>query len=185
MNVRHGVVIHQVQPNEVLPRKCSTPGLKRLARRSLRRERPNHTLQPTELVNEAYIRLVDQRGADWQSRSHFFAIAARIMRRVLVDHARKRLTDKRGAGLSFVPLDDHTEAPSEPVSWERVLAVHEALDRLESMSPRQAKIVELRYFGGLTREEVADVLAISRATVQREWSVARVWFARELSQRES
>lgn len=151
--------------------------LRKLAWAYLRRERASHTLQPTALVHEAYLRLVDQRGVDWQNRAHFFGIAARMMRRILVDHARRRQAAKRNAAL------DRLSTSGEPAAAEpdpEVLALDQALERLEAMDPRQARIIELRFFGGLTVEETAEVAGISTATVKREWQTARAWLAREL-----
>jgi len=171
--------------------------LRALAQRHLRRERPNHTIQRTALVHEAFVRLVNQQGVDWQSRAHFFGLASNLMRRILVDHARARLASKRGGGAALVSLDEITN-PSEPddthspaarfaepqhVDGETdddVAAIDEALTRLAAIDERQAKIVEMRYFGGLTIEETAQVLGISDATVKREWTLARAWLRREL-----
>jgi len=151
--------------------------LRKLAASYLRGERSDHTLQPTALVHEAYLRLVDQRGVDWRNRAHFFGIAARMMRRVLVDHARRRLAAKRdGAAYRISGSGD----PIEPERDPDVLALDLALDGLEALDPRQARIVELRFFGGLTVEETAEVTGISTATVKREWQTARAWLAREL-----
>jgi RNA polymerase sigma factor (TIGR02999 family) len=153
--------------------------LHRQAERALRREAIGHTLQPTALVNEAYLRLVDQSRVSWQSRAQFFGVAARCMRRILVDHARARGAAKRGGpGLRAV-LRDADAAVDEPASL--VAAVDEALERLAVLDPEQARLVELRYFGGLTIEETAEVLGVSPATVKREWVVARAWLRREIS----
>jgi len=154
--------------------------LHRLARSYLRRERRDHTLQPTALVHEAYLRLVDQRGAAWNSRSQFFGIAARMMRRILVDHARLHAAAKRGDGAYKLSLDKADQQVSQQAV--DLLALDEALDRLAAFSPQQSRIVELRYFGGLTIEETAAVVGVSHATVEREWGVARAWLRRELSQ---
>jgi RNA polymerase sigma factor (TIGR02999 family) len=153
--------------------------LRRLARYYIRRERAGQTLQTTALVNEAYLRLVDQRNVRWQNRAHFFAIAAQLMRRILVDKARKRYNAKRGGNLRKVSLDGVAV-----LSGERdadLIALDEALIDLEAMDSRKSKIVELRFFGGLNIEEAAEVLSISPATVQREWSVAKAWLYREIS----
>jgi len=146
--------------------------LHRQAQRALRREAPGHTLQPTALVNEAYLRLVDQSRVSWQNRAQFFGVAARCMRRILV-------AAKRGGPGVRVEPGDADAAIDEPASL--VAAVHEALERLAVLDPEQARLVELRYFGGLTIEETAEVLGISPATVKREWVVARAWLRRELS----
>jgi RNA polymerase sigma factor (TIGR02999 family) len=152
--------------------------LKRLATRYLRRESAGHTLQPTALVHEAYLRLVDQRRVRWRNRAHFYGIAAQIMRRILVDHARARHAGKRGAGWRRVPLvDENTAAGAPDVD---VLALDEALRRLSAFDGRQERIVELRYFGGLTIDETADVVGVSTATVVREWTVAKAWLRAEL-----
>ena len=151
--------------------------LRKLAASYLRGERSDHTLQPTALVHEAYLRLVDQRGVDWRNRAHFFGIAARMMRRILVDHARRRQAAKRdGAAYRISGFGD----PVEPERDPELLALDGALDSLEALDPRQAKIIELRFFGGLTVEETAEVAGISTATVKREWQTARAWLAREL-----
>jgi len=172
--------------------------LRALAQRHLRRERPNHTIQRTALVHEAFVRLVNQQSVDWQSRAHFFGLASNLMRRILVDHARARLASKRGGGAAVVSLDEiaspvDVEEPSagahafaEPQHLDNetdddVAAIDEALTRLATLDGRQARIVEMRYFGGLTIEETAQALEISDATVKREWTLARAWLRRELS----
>jgi len=148
--------------------------LRKLAASYLRRERSDHTLQPTALVHEAYLRLVDQRGVDWHNRAHFFGIAARMMRRILVDHARRRQAAKRdGAAYRISGSGDLVEAGRDP----DLLALNSALDGLEALDPRQARIIELRFFGGLTVEEVARVLGLSTTTVESEWRAARAWLA--------
>jgi RNA polymerase sigma factor (TIGR02999 family) len=153
--------------------------LRRLAAQRLRLERPDHTLQPTALVHEVYIRLVDQRRVRWQNRAHFYGVAAHVMRRILVDRARARKADKRGAGLERVTLvDDKTPGSTRDVD---VLALDDALTRLATLDPQQERIVELRYFGGLTLDETAEVIGISTATVKREWAIARAWLRAELS----
>jgi RNA polymerase sigma-70 factor, ECF subfamily len=153
--------------------------LRQLAAQRLRRERPDHTLQPTALVHEAYIRLVDQRRVRWKNRAHFYAAAAHIMRRILVDRARARKTDKRGGGWERVTLGgDGTPGGSRTVD---VLALDDALDRLAALDPGQERIVELRYFGGLTLDETAEVIGISTATVKREWAIAKAWLRAQLS----
>ena len=153
--------------------------LKRLAASQLRRERGEHTLGATALVHEAFLKLVDQRQVDWRSRSHFFGIAAQAMRRILVDHARRRAAHKRSRDQQ-VTLDNAVAVAADNDSDE-ILAVHEALDRLAQLDERQAKLVELRYFAGFTLEESADLLGISPATAYRDWAVARAWLQRELS----
>lgn len=152
--------------------------LHRLARHYMSRERAGHTLQPSALVNEAYLRLIDQRDIKWNNRAHFFAIAARMMRRILVDHARHHLYAKRGAGAVHVTLD-HAGLASEGASAE-VTALDEALTRLECLDPQQARVVELRFFGGLTIKETAEAMKISVDMVKREWSTAKAWLSREM-----
>ncbi len=152
--------------------------LRRIAARQLRNERPGHTLQPTALVHEVYLRLVDQRHVDWQNRAHFFGVAAQVMRRILVDHARRHATTKRGQGVTRVPIDEARDAaaPSEM----SVLALDEALLRLETLDPDLAAVVELRAFGGLTIEEAAHVLKVSPSTAKRTWRTAKAWLNREI-----
>lgn len=152
--------------------------LRSLAARYLRRERPDHTLQPTALVHEAFMRLVDQSRVVWQNRAHFFGIASQMMRRILVDHARQRRSAKRDPGTYRIASMPGVEAATD--RDPELLAVDEALTRLESLDGRQARIVELRFFGGLTVEETAEVVGISTATVKREWRTARAWLRREL-----
>ena len=147
--------------------------LRQIASTYLRRERANHTLQSQALVNEAYLRLADQQHVEWQNRAHFFGIAAQMMRRILANHARDRLCAKRGAGAEHLPLDESSSAVDSRLS--EYLAIDEALDQLAKENAQQAKIVELRYFGGLSREEVAEVLGISVPTISRRWRVARAW----------
>ncbi len=149
-----------------------------LARHYLQQERMNHTLQPTALVHEAYMKLVDQTRVDWQGKSHFFAVAAQAMRRILVDHARSRQRDKRGGGRARVVLDEAVAL--SPQKDEDVLALDEALEKLAKVDPRQAKVVELRFFGGLNVEEVAETLKVSKRTVEGDWMFARAWLSREL-----
>jgi RNA polymerase sigma factor (TIGR02999 family) len=152
--------------------------LHRLAAAYMRRERLDHTLQPTALLHEAYVRLVNQREKDWQNRAHFFGVAAQVMRRILVDHARVKRTEKRGGTARKVDFDE-----AHSISMERseeLLAIDEALSRLAEIDPRQAHIVELRFFGGLTEEETAQVLGISSRTVKRDWTVAKAWLRVEL-----
>jgi RNA polymerase sigma factor (TIGR02999 family) len=152
--------------------------LRRLAASYLRRERLDHTLQPTALVHEAFLRLVDQRAVRWQNRAHFFGIAAQAMRRILVDHARGRVAGKRGAGERPLPIDDAIVFAEMPSA--EILALDDALTRLAAVDPRQSRVVELRFFGGLTMEETAEVMGISPATVGREWTVAKAWLYAEL-----
>lgn len=152
--------------------------LRRIAARQLGKERVGHTLQPTALVHEVYLRLVDQRQVDWQNRAHFFGVAAQIMRRILVDHARRHSAGKRGDGVPCVAIDEALQvaAPSEIP----ILALDQALDRLEAVDPDLAKIVELRAFGGLTIDEAAHVLNVSPSTAKRDWRTAKAWLHREL-----
>jgi len=149
-----------------------------IAERLMSRERPGQTLQPTALVNEAFIRLLDVNQIQWQSRAHFLAMAARLMRRVLVDAARTRNAAKRGAGAETILLDDAAIGAAEP--GRDVIALHDALEALAAVDSRKSRVVELRYFGGLTVEETAEVLGVSAETVHRDWKMARVWLVREL-----
>jgi RNA polymerase sigma-70 factor (ECF subfamily) len=152
--------------------------LRQIARRCLKGERPGHTLQPTALVNEAYLRLVDVRRVSWQNRTHFFAMSARLMRRVLVDFARSRQYQKRGGGVMKVSLDE-----AHGVSTERgqdLVALDEALTTLSAVDERKARVIEMRFFGGLTVEETAAVLDVSRETVLRDWRLARAWLMQQL-----
>ena len=154
--------------------------LRRLASRYLKREPDGHTLQPTALVHEAFVRLIDQRRVRWQSRAHFYGVAAQVMRRVLIDHARARKAGKRGSGWDRVPLvEDSLASNSTDVD---VLALDDALKRLSVFDPQQERIVELRYFGGLTIEETALAIGISPATVVREWTIAKAWLRNELTE---
>jgi RNA polymerase sigma factor (TIGR02999 family) len=156
--------------------------LKRLAGSYLRRERPDHTLQSAALVNEAYLRLVDQNQTHWQNKAHFFGIAAQMMRRILADHARGHNADKRGGGLPALELvEAMVQAQARNVD---LLGLERALQKLEKLDPQQGKIVELRFFSGLSIEDTANVLGISPATVKRDWTVARAWLFREMSTRE-
>ncbi|MBV9958465.1 MAG: sigma-70 family RNA polymerase sigma factor [Acidobacteria bacterium] len=152
--------------------------LRRLAGGYLRRERSDHTLQPTALVNEAYLQLVDQHQSRWQNRAQFIGVAAQMMRRILVDHARAHLAEKRGGGQFTVALSEADRFGGRPDA--DLLAIHEALNRLAAIDPQQSRIVELRFFGGLTIEETAEVLKVSHATVERDWKMARAWLRREL-----
>jgi RNA polymerase sigma factor (TIGR02999 family) len=153
--------------------------LRRLAASYLRRERPGHTLQPTALVHEAYVRLVDQRQVNWSNRAHFIGLAAVMMRRILVNHARDRVAGKRGGGAEHVPLTLAGERPGAPEL--NVLDLHETLERLAALDPRKSQIVELKFFGGLTMDEIAQTLGVSVATVEREWKFSRAWLHREMS----
>ena len=154
--------------------------LHRQASRYLRRERATHTLQTTALIHEAYLRLIGQRDVQWQSRTHFFAIAAQMMRRVLVDYARAKHREKRGRGDLCLPLDAATLVADDQKGID-LMALDEALTRLALLDEQQAHVVELRYFGGLSLEETAEALHISRATVARDWDVAKAWLRRELT----
>lgn len=152
--------------------------LRRLARYHMRQEQNVHTLQTTALVNELYLKLVDQRQARWHNRNHFFAVAAQLMRRILVDHARRQTRVKRGGGVIPIPLDDVAVLSHEKSA--ELLALDEALEKLAVLDPLKARIVELRHFGGLTVEETAEVLKISGITVMRHWSLAKNWLRREV-----
>lgn len=159
--------------------------LRRIASRQLRRERPDHTLAPTALVHELYMRLVDQRRATWQHRAQFFGVAAQLMRRILVDHARERQAGKRGGSATRVSLEAALEESELPAGTRDqaiidVLAIDEALERLTAIDPEQARIIELRFFAGLTVEETAHVLNRSPRTIKREWRLAKAWLYREL-----
>ena len=153
--------------------------LRRLANNYLRRERVNHTLQPTALVNEAYLKLVDQRNARWQNRAQFYGVAAQLMRRILVDHARTHQAQKRGGldqqRLSLTNVERMSNKPDIDL-----LALHEALNELAELDPQQSRIVELKFFGGLSIEETAEVLRLGHATVERDWKMARAWLRRQL-----
>ena len=153
--------------------------LRRLAHRYMEQERKGHTLQATALVNEAFLKLIDQTKVDWRGRSHFFAVGAQAMRRVLVNHAKSRKRLKRGGKGKRVPLDEPLAISAE--RDDDVLALDEALEKLAVLDPRQAKLVELRFFGGLNVEETAEVLGVSKRTVEREWTACRAWLRRELS----
>ena len=157
--------------------------LHRQASRAMRRESDEHTLQATALVHEAYLRLVDQRRAEWHNRAQFFGVAAQVMRRILVDHARAQHATKRGGAMQQITLGDAAQSAATHAddSALDVLALHDALDRLAAMDPEQARLVELRYFGGMNIEETAEALGVSPATVKREWAVARAWLRREMT----
>ena len=154
--------------------------LRRLAHHYMRGEREGHTLQTTALVNEAYLRLAGIDGLQWRDRAHFFAMAATLMRRVLVDYARQRGRDKRGAGVSVTSLDEHAIAPQQAVD---VVALDEALERLAAVDPQQGRVVELRFFAGLSVKETAEALGVSAATVKRDWATAKLWLYHELTTR--
>jgi RNA polymerase sigma factor (TIGR02999 family) len=152
--------------------------LRRIARHYLKNERRGHTLESTALVHEAFLRLIDQRSVQWQNRAHFFGIASQMMRRILVDHARKRQAAKRDAALVRLSVAERLvpDAEREP----DLLALDQAIDALAALDPDQGRVVELRYFGGLTIEETAEVMGVSPATVKREWATARLWLKREI-----
>jgi RNA polymerase sigma factor (TIGR02999 family) len=154
------------------------PELRRLAAGLMRRERQDHTLQPTALVGEAFLRLVDQSRIEWKDRTHFLGIAARVMRQILVDHARRHGAAKRGAGAQLITLDDNLSGSAGPVE---LLLVNDALDRFAVLDERGARVVEMRVFGGLTVDEIAGALGVSKRTVDNDWAMARMWLARELS----
>jgi len=154
--------------------------LRRMAAGHMRREAAGHALQPTALVHEAYVRLVDQKQVKWRNRAHFFGVAAGLMRRILVDHARRRRAEKRGGGWERVTLAGD-EAATDSHKEIDVLALDDALERLAQFDPQQERIVELRYFGGLTIDETAEVVGISAATVVREWTIAKAWLRADLS----
>lgn len=161
--------------------------LRRQARYQLRRERSNHTLHTTALINEVYIKLVDQRAVKWENRGHFFALAAKLMRRILVDHAKTRHRQKRGGAEENVALDDVLKTNALAAPDEKaldLLELDEALERLAEIDPQQVQIVELRYFSGLDVPETAEILNISTATVKRDWAVARAWLKHELTRGE-
>jgi len=152
--------------------------LRRLAGNYLRRERRDHTLQPTALINEVFLRLIDQHDIKWQNRAHFFGVAARLMRRILVDHARAHQAAKRGGEHYSLSLSKADQIAGQPTL--DILTLHLTLQRLEQLDPQQSRIVELRFFGGLTIEETAEVLSSSHATVEREWKMARAWLRQEM-----
>jgi RNA polymerase sigma factor (TIGR02999 family) len=154
--------------------------LHEMAGRQLRRERPDHTLNATALVHEAYLKLVDQKKVNWQNRAHFFGIASLAMRRILINYAQMHVAEKRGGNNIFVTFDEAV-SPRESKA-EELLVLDEALKRLEQLNERQAKVVEYRFFGGLTQEEIAEVLNVSVPTIRRDWRLARAWLSRELNQ---
>lgn len=153
--------------------------LHRMARNYMRRERSNHTLQPTALIDEAYLRLINQAETNWQNRAHFFGVAASIMRKILIDHARYRGAKKRGAGNEDLPLDEALLRQGERDA--ELLDLDEALRRFEKIDPEKSRIIELRFFGGLSNEETAEVLGVSNSTIKRQWKIAKAWLLRELS----
>ena len=161
--------------------------LRSMARRHLRHERDSHTLQRTALVHEAFLRMVDQQQVDWESRTQFYGLASQMMRRILVDHARKRAAAKRGDGAAHVDLDavlqEEGEDSAPPLQEQEIdfAAVDDALKKLEVLDPQQGKLVELRFFGGLSIKETADIIGVSPATVKREWAIARAWLQREIT----
>ena len=167
---------HKQALDQLMP--IVTEELRKLARSYLQDERDSHTLQPTALVNELYLRLVDRRRVTWQSRSHFFGFAATTMRRILVDHARAHRTAKRGGGVKTVTLDEALGLPDQPEI--DLVALDDALHDLAKLDPRQSRLVELRFFAGLNIEEAAEVLGIGHATVSRDWTTAKAWLRREL-----
>ena len=155
--------------------------LRRLAHRYMSRERPGHTLQTTALVNEAYLRLINRKDVHWQGRTHFFAIAAELMRTILVDHARSHAYAKRGGGTRKISLDEAMVVSQERAA--EVVALDDVLKELAEIDPQQSRIVELRFFGGLTIEETAEVLSLSTATIKREWKTAKAWLYHELAKK--
>jgi|SRR5215471_8289291 len=163
--------------NQLIPLVYSE--LRKMARRYLSRERRDHTLQPTALVHEAYLKLVDQPGSGWRNRAHFFAVAAQVMRHILIDYARKRDAEKRGGGAGKLSLDVFDAIDKE--QYPQLIVLDEVLTRLQESDPRQGRIVELRFFGGLTEEEISEVIGISVRTVKRDWRVARAWLYREMT----
>ena len=152
--------------------------LRRLAHHYMKGERPDHTLQTTALVNEAYLRLADQTAPDWQSRAHFFGVAARAMRQILVSYARSNRAQKRGGGATRIELDE--SAILSPEQSKEIVDLHEALERLGTLDSRKAQVVELKFFGGLNYDEIAEVLKIARMTVRRDWDFAKLWLYTEL-----
>jgi RNA polymerase sigma-70 factor, ECF subfamily len=157
--------------------------LRALAGSHFRRQRPDHTLQPTALVHEAFVRLIDQTNARWNDRAHFFAVAATAMRQILTDHARRRNAEKRGGEWDRVCLDEVVEKPQTTQEFD-IVALDSVLTQLQALDERKHRVVELRYFGGLNLDEVASVMGVSKATVEREWRAARAWLSKELRQTE-
>src|ERR1051325_896362 len=172
---------NQAALNELIP--LIEQELHRIAHQYMNRENPGHTLQTTALVNEAYLRLIDQKKVRWQNRAHFFAIAAQTMRRILIDHARKSARAKRGGKARKISLDE--VAIVSEARADELVALDEALERLAAIDPRRGQVVELRFYGGLNTDEIAEVLNISPNTVTRDWNMARAWLARELRQEDS
>lgn len=164
--------------NQILPHIYDE--LRRLAGSYLRRERSDHTLQPTALVHEAYMKLIDQKQVKWQNRAHFFGIAAQVMRRILMDHARKHLANKRGGNAEVLPLEEEILIVSNDRSND-LIALDDALEELGKMDPQKARIVELRYFGGLSIEETAEVIGVSVPTINRQWRLAKAWLYSQLA----
>lgn len=158
--------------------------LRAIARRHLRNERPDHTLQATALVSEAYLKLIDQTSVDWQNRNHFFAIASRAIRHILVDHARRRLRQKRGGGAEILPVE-FAERIAAPGQSTNLVALDDALTLLREQDPMKCDVVEMRFFGGLKNQEIADALGVSSRTVDRHWRYAKAWLYRELTEDES
>ncbi len=154
--------------------------LHQLAAAYMRRERSDHTLQPTALVNEAYLRLIGQQEIDWASRQHFFVLAAKVMRRILTDHARKKNAAKRGGGTPLLPIEAIDKVPGAGSDDDQIVELDEALTRFAELFPRQAKVVELRYFSGIEQREIAATLEVSERTVKRDWDFAQAWLHREL-----
>jgi RNA polymerase sigma factor (TIGR02999 family) len=152
--------------------------LRRVARSHMRREQPDHLLQTTALVHEAYLRLVDQKNVRWDTRPHFFAVAAQVMRHILVDYARGRRRAKRGSGVAELPLHDVAVLSDQRI--DELMAVNSALDNLSALDPRKSKVFELRYFGGMSVDEAAEALKVSPATVARDWRLAKAWLRREI-----
>jgi RNA polymerase sigma factor (TIGR02999 family) len=165
--------------NQILPHIYDE--LRRLASSYLRRERSDHTLQPTALVHEAYMKLIDQKKVRWQNRAHFFGIAAQVMRRILLDHARKHNAEKRGGEAEKMPIEEEILVVSHAKSAE-LIALDDALESLASLDEQKAKIVELRYFGGLSIEETAEVLGVSVPTINRQWRIAKAWLYSQIAQ---
>ena len=165
--------------NEILPHIYDE--LRRLANSYLRRERSNHTLQPTALVHEAYMKLIDQKRVRWQNRAHFFGIAAQVMRRILLDHARKHQADKRGGEVEKLPIEEEILIVSHDKSAE-LIALDDALESLAKLDPQKARIVELRYFGGLSIEETAEVVGVSVPTINRQWRMAKAWLYSQIAE---
>lgn len=156
------------------------PELRRIARQHMRRESPGHTLQTSALINEAYLRLVDQQDTEWNNRAHFFAVAAQVMRHILIDHARKHRFAKRGGGAQLVPLDETAVLRQERAT--EFVELDEALTRLEGLDARKSQIVQLKFFGGLTVDEIAEAMKLSPITIKREWRAAKAWLQLEMSQ---